>query len=482
MVRLAGLAAPVAVIALVATMAATSPAVAARLESDGRWIRDTRGRVVLLRGLNYSGLEFGRFIGSPIGPEEADFAQMASWGMNVVRLPVAWNYLEPAPGVFDRDHLRDQVDQIVRWAGRHRLKVVLELHQFNWSPCVGGLGMPAWSCEEQGYSHDLLGAWAAQHDFWAGALAPDGRTLVAHFLDVWERLAAHYRGSRAVVGFDFLNEPFDVQAIASFEHDTLYPFYREAVARVRAERARQMIVLEPPVTRNIGVPAKPEPVGDDDLVFAPHLYTITGGFDTVPYTGDRAAVTADYALALSEATTQGAALWPGEFGGAYDNFPEETTLFWQHTLEEQDARLLGGAGWAYFPGGNTFSVVDRDGNEKPGVVDALVRPYPMQTAGIPQSIDWDGSATGAFTYTFTEDPDRRIPDPTVIFVPARYYPDGVIVETTPGDRAAVRMRKQRVIVRRDRRRSVHTVIIRPAVVAARRSAHGPQVPRLVDPF
>jgi hypothetical protein len=46
------------------------------IHSDGTWLRDRRGRVVLLRGMNYSGLEFGNFPGAPHGPEEADFAQM----------------------------------------------------------------------------------------------------------------------------------------------------------------------------------------------------------------------------------------------------------------------------------------------------------------------------------------------------------------------------------------------------------------------
>jgi hypothetical protein len=76
-----------------------------RLRSDGQWIRDARGRVILLRGVNYSGLEFGNFFGSPRPPEESDFAQMATWGVNVVRLPIAWHYIETAPNVLDLDHL-----------------------------------------------------------------------------------------------------------------------------------------------------------------------------------------------------------------------------------------------------------------------------------------------------------------------------------------------------------------------------------------
>jgi hypothetical protein len=39
---------------------------------------------------------------------------MAGWGVNVVRLAVAWNYLEPAPGVFDRGHLHAQIDAVVQ--------------------------------------------------------------------------------------------------------------------------------------------------------------------------------------------------------------------------------------------------------------------------------------------------------------------------------------------------------------------------------
>jgi len=140
------------VFAVVVCLASVASAKTSRIRSDGSWIRDTADRVVLLRGINYSGLEFGNFFGAPHGPEEADFGQMASWGVNVVRLPVAWNYLEPSPNEVDLGHLRDEVDPIVRFARRRGMVVVLELHQFQWSPCTGGNGAPAWSCAGHGYS------------------------------------------------------------------------------------------------------------------------------------------------------------------------------------------------------------------------------------------------------------------------------------------------------------------------------------------
>jgi endoglycosylceramidase len=435
-----------------------------RLRSDGQWIRDGRGRVVLLRGINYSGLEFGNFFGSSRPPEESDFAQMASWGVNVVRLPIAWHYLEPAPNQIDVDHLRTQVDPIVQFARRHRIAVVLEMHQFQWSPCTGGNGAPAWSCEGRGYTRDALGGWTAQSDFWAGALAPDGRPLLDHFLDVWDAVARHYRRNRTVVGLNFMNEPLDVFALSTFEHLVLHPAHRRWVEIVRGARAPQMLVLDPPVTRNLGIPANPEPIGDANLLYAPHLYTQTGGLPELKYDGDRATVDADYALAASEAAGQGAVLWVGEWGGSTveaGGFLAATELAFRHQLDEQDERLVGGAAWAYFPTDNTFSVVDAAGAEKGALVDLLARPYPQATAGVPQSLRWDPD-TLEFSYSFAEDAARKIPDPTTIFVPfARHFPGGIEVETTPGDRVVVDVARSRVLLKRDRAQPLHTITIRP---------------------
>jgi endoglycosylceramidase len=227
-----------------------------------------------------------------------------------------------------------------------------------------------------------------------------------------------------------------------------------------------MLVVEPPVTRNLGVAAHPEPIGDPNLVYAPHLYTETGGLPQLKYSGNRAAVDADYVLAAAEAAAQGAVLWVGEHGGNTEvagGFRAATELALRDHLDEQDERLVGGAVWAYFPTDNTFSLVDAAGNEKGALVDLLAEPYPQSTAGIPQALSFD-PASRELTYTFVEDPSLRIADPTVLFVPfARHYPTGVVVETTPGDRATVDERRSRVLVRRDRSVPVHTITIRPAL-------------------
>lgn len=452
-------------------LALLCPAVAAAIDvrpagihSDGTWLRDRRGRVVLLRGMNYSGLEFGNFPGAPHGPEEADFAQMASWGVNVVRLPIAWNYVEPSPGVLDRGHLRDVVDTVVRWARRHDIAVVIEFHQFQWSPCTGGNGAPAWTCAGQGYTMDANGAVQAQHDFWAGALAPDGRPLVDHLLDAWHLVARRYRGGN-VVGFDLLNEPLDLLDTMGFEHDRLYPFYRRAIDVVRRAGARQTIFLEPPVTRNLRIRAHPEPVGDANLVYAPHLYTTTFGLPDLQYTGNRAAVTADYDQAAVEAAEQGAVLWVGEYGGSTvvdGGFLAATELFLADSLAEQEAHRVGSGFWAYFPSDNTFSLVDADGAEKGRLVDLFARVYPMATAGVPQTIAWNPDGR-TFDFTFADDPAGEARDPTIVFVPAaRHYPEGFVVDTSAGVRATFDARRSVLVVRRQAgSEPFHEVHVRP---------------------
>src|SRR5262249_24528985 len=159
-----------------------------------------------------------------------------------------------------------------------------------------------------------------------------------------------------------------------------YPAYRRWVATVRGERATQMLFVEPPVSRNVGAAAHPEPIGDPNLVYAPHLYTETAGLPDFKYDGDRTKITADFALAASEAAAQGAVLWVGEYGGNTDEangFRAATALAIGDALDEQDDRLVGGAVWAYFPTDNTFSLVDANGVEKGALVDRLARPYPQ---------------------------------------------------------------------------------------------------------
>jgi len=423
---------------------------------DSAWIRDVQGRVLLLRGSNYSGLEWGYFSDQPHGPEESDFAQMASWGISVVRLPIAWTYLEPEPNQIDLSYLRTEVDRVIEFAQRHGIVVILDMHQFNWSSCFsGGLGVPPWTCAGK-YPKGIGGQFKAESDFWRGVTAPDGRPLLEHFVDVWRAVATYYRDSPTVVAFDIFNEPLDPgdlrikspeQVAAEFEHNVLFPFYRRMATLLRSLGARQTLVIEPAVTRNLGVRAHPEPIGDTNAIYAPHIYL---GADMGGFTGSQEVVSAQYAQAITEGGEMDAPTWIGEWGGG-------DPTFYRYSLFAEDQYLLGGGVWGYFPSGN--ELVDADGNENATLVDILVRPYPIQTAGIPQSLRWDLD-THEFNYMWTEDHDHTSPNPTILFLPtARFFPNGVHLTATAGD--VVEIHGDRVIINADRVNATHSIRIVP---------------------
>jgi len=405
------------------------------IHADADWIRDAQDRVVILRGANYSGLEFGNFLGHPHGPAESDFAQMASWGFNVIRLPIAWNYMEPQPNQLDDTYLREQVDAVIDFAARHGMLTILELHQFFWSPCfTGGNGAPPWACAGHGYPDSFNGALRAGCEFIAGAAAPDGRTLQDHFIDVWRMIARRYAGDRRVAGFDFLNEPSPVACGADATDIThsLYQLYRRVRDAVGSAGASQTFFLEPTLLRNIGSPITPEPFGPD-VVYAPHLYTQTGGSADLQYNGDARAITADYEQAAIEAADFNGPLFVGEFGGNTDaerGFRAATEAFLRDSLAEQDRRLIGGAVWAYFPSDNTFSVVDANENEKGELVDILARPFARRIAGVPTAMHFDlDSKEFEFSWRVTADQAGKV---TELFLPVRHYPTGFGVQLPAG--------------------------------------------------
>jgi hypothetical protein len=417
---------------------------------DGKWVRDQEGRVLLLRGANYSGLEWGYFSTEPHGPEEADFVQMASWGVSVVRLPIAWTYLEPEPNRIDLGYLRNEVDRVIGFAERHGMTVILDMHQFLWSSCFPkGLGVPPWTCEGK-YANSIMAASLAQSDFWRGTNAPDGRPIIEHLVDVWRAVATYYRDSPTVVAFDFLNEPADSRnlfSVPKWEHDTLFPFYRRMASLVRSLGCRQTLVIEPNVIRAIGARAHPEPIGDANTIYSPHIYL--GSDSPAGFHGGQAELSAQFAQAAAEAAEMQAPLLVGEWGGDAN--------FVRYALTAEDEQLVGGTIWGYFPSGN--ELVDGDGNEDPGRVNFLARPYPMQTAGIPKALQWDFDAR-VLDYTWTEDPAREIPNPTVIFVPVeRHFGKGMQITVSEGD--TFELQGDRLVITACRSRESHSVRITP---------------------
>jgi endoglycosylceramidase len=237
-----------------------------------------------------------------------------------------------------------------------------------------------------------------------------------------------------IVGFDPMNEPYwGSYIIVDFESDLLQPLYERIVPAVRAERPGWVAFLEPGSNRNLGIPTSLHAFPFPDVVYSPHSYDRNAesgmGFDP----SNRDDVIQNAAALAEEATTLGAGLWVGEYGGQTD-----TPGITPYMDAEYDAFAAASAGttyWCYGKGGS-YDVLDADGDEKPELMAAIVRPWPERVAGTPLSYAFDPSTT---TFTLTYRPDPAVASPTVIRVPPRVYPDGFAVscdgcasQTMPG--------------------------------------------------
>jgi hypothetical protein len=145
----------------------------------------------------------------------------------------------------------------------------------------------------------------------------------------------------------------------------------------------------------------------------------------------------------------------GEIGISFDldrgrayrtgNFKKQIKAM-DRSLQAAEGSLLGYAIWNYTPdnshlygdgwNGEDLSIFSRDQRIDPAdinsggrALEAVIRPYPPATAGIPLELSFDYQ-TGYFKYTFRH--IDSITEPTEIFVPEFQYPNGFGVEISDG--------------------------------------------------
>ena len=227
------------------------------LRTDGKQIVDSNGNTVILRGAMVFGYQIDPklFQTWDLYTEE-DYERMASWGFNIIRLPIAWHWIEPEEGVYSQEYLQI-IDRAIAWANQNGIYVFLDLHQYHWSPHFSwsytGEGMPAWLVNEYPDSHE--GEKQAKLDFWLGK-GPNGAEATAdnpsmqdRCISVWELLASRYAGVPGVAGYDLFNEPMidmweiyggDIAAIDNI----LKPFYEKVVDGIRSVDYKHIIWYE----------------------------------------------------------------------------------------------------------------------------------------------------------------------------------------------------------------------------------------------
>ncbi|GAA1686294.1 glycoside hydrolase family 5 protein [Microbacterium lacus] len=230
---------------------------------------------------------------------DRDAAFLKSLGLNSVRIPFNYRHFESDDAPFEiREEGFRLLDAVVDVCARHGIYAILDLH------AVPG-------AQNQHWHSDNPTQWA---HFWSQ------RQFQDRVVNLWEHIAAHYRGNPWVAGYNPINEPGDA------EGSTIGPFYRRLEAAIRAVDPDHILFLD-----GNRYSTQFDQLGDPlpNCVYTAHDYALPGFVDGGPYPGvsrgqyvDRDIVEQTFLARTAYMRETGTPIWVGEFGPVYTGDPE----------------------------------------------------------------------------------------------------------------------------------------------------------------
>lgn len=402
---------------------------------DPTIIQDQYGRQLILHGLNTSSSAKGGnyhpwIVESDVEREDTAF------GFNFVRYLTSWVAIEPQKGVFDENYL-NELERRVNWYTSRQMYVMIDMHQDVYSAFVGGNGAPEWACRTNGAGPISLPGgtpwWLKNIDpqvvncwinFWSYTQHKD---LQDHYILTWQKIAERFKSNPYVIGYDLMNEPWGGDIIkvfltGEFEREQLTAFYSRLIPALRNTDQNKYIFFEPlPAPVTFGLATNLINVKDtrssSHIVYAPHCYP----YDThegLGYTATSKNQLRDWERERGKDTKRygNVPLLTGEFGlsptqAGFDDYLTDFNAM-------SDRNLWHWSYWSNDLGG--WSPLNADRSETV-ILQHLVRTYPKATAGKLVTFSFDPS-TKKFSMTFVS--NAAIKQPTEIFVPNRFYPNG----------------------------------------------------------
>jgi endoglycosylceramidase len=416
-----------------------------RLHRDGHWLADASGRVVLLHGVNavWKRPPYAP-PATPAGFTAHDADWIAAQGFNTVRLGVIFAGVMPRRGVVDRSYL-EKVARVVDLLAARHVWVLLDFHQDMYNERFAGEGFPAWAVNDDGIPTPVDAGFPGNYfqpstsrafdNFYANV---DG--LADLYAQAWRAVAARFRGTSYVLGYDVMNEPWPGTAFAScanpvgcpvFDTQSLQPLYEKVIAAIRTVDRTGLVWIEPHVLFNDGAQTRLAALGgltDPALGLSFHQYCTTAGLThssggtAGPDCGPQGE------LVFSNADTAVGTRWASlltEFG-ASDDLPDVSRI-----VTTADKHLVGWQYWHYKEWGDPTTESENSGGQglftkdsdlrtlKQAKADILVRPFARAVAGVPTAMSFSG---GVFALAWTARPGV-----TEVVLPARQFPRGYAV-------------------------------------------------------
>ena len=195
-------------------------------------------------------LQAARYRGAMLpswGVKEEDLRTLASWGANLARyqMAVGWGKKNANRDLaeFDKwvDGKLDVLDDVLDWAGKYGLRIVVDLHV-----PPGGRGEGG----EMNMFHE--------------------REYADHFISTWRRIARRFRGDRRIYGYDLINEPTNNKP--SPDGLDYWSVQFAAAKAVREEDPETPIIFESNMWCQAPTYAQMKPVPLDGVIYQLHMY------------------------------------------------------------------------------------------------------------------------------------------------------------------------------------------------------------------
>jgi len=211
------------------------------IQVEGEKFIDTEGREVIFSGINFISKNPAENYIPPDGPET--FQKFRSWGFNCIRLGIIWDGLEPEPGEYNEEYLKE-IDKRIQWAADNDIYVYLDMHQDLYGAKYSD-GAPDWATLDEGKPHYRGAVWSDSYlispavqtafdNFWKNTPASDGVGIQDHYANLWKYIAKRYAENTTVIGYDIMNEPF-----MGTSANNVMPLMLEAYAEVLMEETGQ---------------------------------------------------------------------------------------------------------------------------------------------------------------------------------------------------------------------------------------------------
>lgn len=217
---------------------------------------------------------------------DEDLHQMTEQGFNFVRLPVSWSAIEPAPGKYNENYLRE-LDRNIELFNNAGMLVLIDSHQDGYSKEIGEDGAPYWALHPKPIFKNtrpltpkslILKRLSPVALLNFGTFFKGKHGVQAAYLEMLGHLAARYKNHPGVLGIEVFNEPV-VSHIPRRGEDLLYSFYQRACDKIRSTGFDKSIWIQPSAIhlfRKRHIPQRS--LNCSHLVYAPHFYPSFMGF------------------------------------------------------------------------------------------------------------------------------------------------------------------------------------------------------------